>query len=54
MKEVSTPEESLQSLEQLALYIDRSDLHDMSQIGKGIYMRMYVIIPYQRTPFRNT
>lgn len=32
----STPEESLESLKQLALFIDGNDLSDMNQIGKGV------------------
>lgn len=33
--ESSTPEESLESLKQLALFIDKDDLFDMQQFGKG-------------------
>lgn len=31
-----TPEESLESLQKLALFIGKDDLYDMHQIGKGV------------------
>lgn len=37
-----TPEESLESLKKLALFIDRADLYDMSQIGKGVVINDYI------------
>lgn len=33
-----TPEESLESLQRLALFIDKADLNDMHQIGRGVWL----------------